>query len=104
MDRVHIDQQAQTVVLTGVLQLDTVTSLYGGIDFKQLSNPCVTIDLSGINAVDSAGLALCLDWIKQARDASIAITFRHVPEQLQRLVRMNQLDDLFADPDLVSTD
>ncbi len=104
MNRAQIEQQAGTIVLTGMLRLDTVASLYGRIDFTQLSNQPVTIDLSGVDAVDSAGLALCVDWIKQAQHASAAITFRGVPEQLQRLVRMNGLDDLFAGPNLTTAD
>ncbi len=97
---VQIEQQpGGKVVVSGALQLDTVASLHRSIDFSQLSARQVVVDLSDITLVDSAGLALCLEWISQAHANSVEINFENIPEQLQRLVKMNRLDDLFTVPE-----
>jgi len=92
----YIDQRADgTVAVRGELRFGTVAKLCRSIDFSALPGSAVTVDLSGVDRVDSAGLALCLEWVSQAQGQAVAITFRSAPEQLQRLVRMNRLDDLF---------
>ena len=65
------------------------------LNFNQLSDQNVLIDLSAVEGVDSAGLALCLFWISQAQSQIVAISFRGVPEQMRRLASMNRVDDLF---------
>ena len=83
------------VEVYGSLHHDTVSSLYDRINFNQLSDQNVLIDLSAVEGVDSAGLALCLFWISQAQSQIVAISFRGVPEQMRRLASMNRVDDLF---------
>ena len=83
------------VEVQGSLQLDTVSSLYDRINFDQLSGRNILIDLSAVESVDSAGLALCLCWIGQAQSRIVSIAFRGVPEQMRRLASMNRLEDLF---------
>ena len=83
------------VEVHGSLQHDTVSSLYDRIKFNQLSDQNVLIDLSAVESVDSAGLALCLFWISQAQSHIVSIEFRGVPEQMRRLASMNRVDDLF---------
>lgn len=83
------------VEVHGPLQLDTVSSLYDRINFNQLSDQKILIDLSAVESVDSAGLALCLFWISQAQSHIVTIAFRRVPDQMQRLASMNRVEDLF---------
>ena len=98
----YLSQAANgTVAVFGELQLDTVGSLHQSIDFKQLPGQTVSIDLSAVTAVDSAGLALCLEWISQARAQDVTIAYEGVPEQLQRLASMNRVEDLFANSEAV---
>ena len=79
----------------GSLQLDTVSSIYDRINFDQLSDQKILIDLSAVESVDSAGLALCLCWISQAQSQIVSIAFSGVPEQMRRLASMNRVEDLF---------
>ncbi len=86
-------------MLQGALEFDAVASLFERVNFDDLADPAIRIDLSGIDSVDSAGLALCLEWISLANSRSVAIVFRGVPEQLRRLASLNQVEDLFAESD-----
>ena len=85
------------VEVYGSLQHDTVSSLYERINFNQMTNQNILIDLSAVESVDSAGLALCLFWISQAQNHIVSIAFRGVPEQMQRLASMNRVEDLFLE-------
>ena len=83
------------VEVHGSLQHDTVSLLYDRINFKKFSDQKILIDLSAVESVDSAGLALCLFWISQAQSHIVSIAFRGAPEQMRRLASMNRVEDLF---------
>ncbi len=99
MGSATIDQRpGGTVVVRGALQLDTVSSLLKGIDFNRARGQEILIDLSDVESVDSAGLALCLEWISMAQRKVVTVSFKGVPEQMRRLADLNQVGDLFAEP------
>ncbi len=52
------------------------------------------IDLSGVSASDSAGLALLLEWLSVARAAKRPLRFENVPVQLQQLSRLSEVEEL----------
>lgn len=54
------------------------------------------IDLSGVSSADSAGLALLVEWYRQAARANRSIRFVNVPEQLRALAKISELDRLLA--------
>lgn len=62
-----------------------------------LHNPAktVTIDMRQITLADSAGLALMLEWAQQAAAAQRELTFINIPEQVQELIRVNGLQQVF---------
>lgn len=53
----------------------------------------VCIDLSHLQASDSAGLALMIEWIKQSRMNRVKLSFKNIPEQLLALAKLSGLDD-----------
>jgi phospholipid transport system transporter-binding protein len=54
------------------------------------------IDLVGLTRVDSAGLALLVDWLAWARAARRNITFDAMPPPLHALARLSGLEGLLA--------
>jgi phospholipid transport system transporter-binding protein len=54
----------------------------------------LNIDLSGVSAVDSAGLALLIEWYSRASKANKSISFVAVPKQLSALARISDVDQL----------
>lgn len=52
------------------------------------------IDLGGVKESDSAGLALVLEWLRQARHRSQKIRFANVPRQIAALARISEVDAL----------
>lgn len=53
------------------------------------------IDLGAVERIDSAGLALLVEWLQLARAHGSRLSFQHVPEQVRRLVAINGLDAVF---------
>jgi phospholipid transport system transporter-binding protein len=52
------------------------------------------LDLGGVSRVDSAGLALLIQWMRMARAAHCEIHFHHLPQQLLAIARAGELDGL----------
>jgi phospholipid transport system transporter-binding protein len=51
------------------------------------------IDLSKLQASDSAGLALMIEWIKLSRMSRVKLSFKHIPDQLLALAKLSGLQD-----------
>lgn len=73
-----LEDQILTWRLTGELTLTTVPSLLSELA-KQTLFPQV-VDLGEVTHSDSAGVALLIELIRQARDRTL--TFHHVPAQI----------------------
>jgi phospholipid transport system transporter-binding protein len=54
------------------------------------------IDCAGVNACDSAGLAVLLDWLAAAKLAGRSLSFTGLPSELMALGRISDLDALLA--------
>ena len=55
----------------------------------------LTIDLNKVNASDSAGLALIIEWLKIAQSRKIQLSFVNVPEQLLTIASLSAFDSVF---------
>jgi phospholipid transport system transporter-binding protein len=53
-----------------------------------------TIDLSGVTAGDSAGLAVLVEWISAARGRGASVRYESVPAQIVAIARISDLEDL----------
>jgi phospholipid transport system transporter-binding protein len=56
------------------------------------------IDLSGVKRADSAGLALLLEWMAQARRRRAGIRFHAIPDSLLAIARTCEVDELIQEP------
>ncbi len=56
----------------------------------------VTIDLHEVTSVDSAGLALLLEWLRQARADGRAVRFIDIPEKLLAIARLSGVEALLT--------
>jgi phospholipid transport system transporter-binding protein len=77
--------------LSGELSFATVGSLL--TEFSQqivTHTPPKVLDLSKVSRVDSAGLALLIEWLKQSAN----ITFRNIPDQMQSLANVSGVQAL----------
>jgi phospholipid transport system transporter-binding protein len=52
------------------------------------------IDLSGVTAGDSAGLAVLVEWISAARERGTSVRYESVPAQIVAIARISDLEEL----------
>jgi len=81
--------------IVGELDYQTVDRLLDHDDALFADNPReIEIDLSGVGHTTSVGLALMLEWLRQARSRNVAIRFSQVPAQILGIARLSQLEDI----------
>jgi phospholipid transport system transporter-binding protein len=56
------------------------------------------VDLGGVGESDSAGLALLIEWLRMAKQSGKEIHFANVPEQIEALARISEVEDLIGTP------
>lgn len=92
-DGPRVEVQANGVIaVRGSLGYDTAGELLAATGDELASgHGAATIDLAQVAHVDSAGLALIVEWSRLARLAKRSLTFLNLPEQLQAMVRVHGL-------------
>jgi phospholipid transport system transporter-binding protein len=60
--------------------------------FLNGSSKEITLDLERVSSIDSAGLALMIEWIKYTRNNRTHIIFKNIPEQLLNLAKLSGFD------------
>ncbi len=75
------------VRVNGPLTLDTVKALYGA-GLQAAGGAALEVDLSQVEAVDSAAVSLLLAWLREAQRTNVSLRFSHVPGNLLSLARL----------------
>ena len=85
-----------TFVLSGTLTFESVPHVWkqSAAMFEKI--PEVTLDMGNVSRSDSAGLALIVAWLRNARRQSATIRFRNVPEQLLAIAKTSRLEHLLV--------
>lgn len=102
MNEARIEANADGgVALIGELNHQTVPALLKaslGMLFKgnDARRGDVAIDLAKVSRSDSAGVALLLEWLRQAKKAGRGIRFNNMPPQMHELARVAGVDKLLA--------
>ena len=58
------------------------------------TGPRWTVDLSGVTSGDSAGVAVLLEWLSVASARRVTLRFESIPEQMQAIARISELQDV----------
>lgn len=85
--------------IEGDLTFSTIDKNTARILDKLLTPNDITVNLEQVDATDSAGLAVIIEWLKVARLRNITLTFINVPEQLQALALLSGFESLFQSAD-----
>jgi phospholipid transport system transporter-binding protein len=82
--------------VTGSLHFSTVSALLPlGVQAIEGGQADV-IDLAGVTASDSSGLALLIEWLSVAKGAGKTLRFENIPSQLQQLARLSEVEELLV--------
>jgi phospholipid transport system transporter-binding protein len=83
-------------MLAGELNLESVPALYSEAVGRFATAPPKVVDLQKVTRIDSAGVALIIDWIRRARLRNQSIQFRNVPRQMQSIAQLCGVSQLLA--------
>ena len=87
-------QEGDRSRIVGSLHFSTVSALLPlGVEAIE-SGRAAVIDLVGVTASDSSGLALLIEWLSVAKGASRVLRYDNIPTQLQQLARLSEVEEL----------
>ena len=62
------------------------------------NNSSMIVDLAGVTVVDSAALALLIEWLRIARRDNCRIRVNGIPEKLMAIAKLTGVDDIVLEP------
>lgn len=87
-------QDGGRAAVSGVLDFDSVGPLLAAGSTAIGAGEAAVIDLAGVSEADSAGLALLIEWLSVARGADRKLRYENLPQQLQQLARLSEVEEL----------
>jgi phospholipid transport system transporter-binding protein len=88
-----IRRDGDALILEGALTLGTVSGLAGAVR-DELRQGARVVDFRGVTEVDSAAVALALEWLRQAAEARTALRFANLPVAMQNLAKLYGVSEL----------
>jgi phospholipid transport system transporter-binding protein len=82
------------LAITGDLTFGSVPALWEHCCSRFAGSAELDIDLSGIQRSDSAGLALLVECVREARQTGKNIRFFNIPAQMLAIARVSSLDQV----------
>lgn len=79
-------------VVTGALSFETVPTVWEQSRSALEGAAGPVIDLGGVTEIDSAGLALVIEWLRTARTTGRRLIFTGVPDKLHALARISEVE------------
>jgi phospholipid transport system transporter-binding protein len=83
--------------LSGDLTRETVPAIWEHLKTWQPEGSEVEISLEQVSRVDSAGMVMLIHLIERAKAASCHIILSFVPEQMQTLFQLSNIEDMMSD-------
>lgn len=81
--------------ISGEMTFATVTGLLAqSRDLFAQAGARIEVGLEAVERVDSAGLALLIEWMREARTLDKAIYFSKLPEQMMAIAAASDLDSI----------
>lgn len=82
--------------LSGEMTFDTAERILKESEEPFEEHTQLEIDLSGITASDSAGLALLLEWVTWANHTVREVRFTGLPERIMAIAKTTEVEGLLA--------
>ncbi len=80
--------------LSGELSFQTVPGLSERSAALFADQSHVDVDLRDVRRADSAGVALLVEWAREARQRAVEIRYLNVPGQMLAIARVSSLDQI----------
>lgn len=88
-----IRREGDSLLLEGAMTLDTVPGLVDAVA-EHLRQGATVVDFKGVTEVDSAAVALALEWLRQAGQAGKGLRLANLPEAMRNLAKLYGVSEL----------
>jgi len=88
-----IHRDGETLRVDGALTIDTVPGLVDAVS-EHLAQGAIRIDFSGVTDVDSAAVALTIEWLRQAAAKNLPLELTNLPVVLRNLANLYGVSNL----------
>jgi len=88
-----IRRDGDSLVLEGALTLATVSALADAVQ-EHLRQGARIVDFRGVTEVDSAAVALALEWLRQAAQNNREVRLANLPVAMQNLAKLYGVSEL----------
>ena len=95
MDKAEIQQGSDGIFrVAGPVVMATAGELLNTSRTLFAESGDLQIDLSGVTKVDSAALALLIEWLRQARRQKHSIRIEGIPDKLLSIARLTGVEEI----------
>lgn len=88
------ERDGDTLRVAGELDFDSVAALWAATRAMLAAEPIRRIDLGGVQRSNSAGVAILIQWLRQARRHQAKLVLVNLPAQMRAIVRAVDLEDV----------
>ena len=88
-----IRREGDSLILEGPVTLDTVPGLVGTAE-EHLRQGARVVDFRNVTEVDSAAVALALEWLRRAAQSGSGLRLANLPASMQNLAKLYGVSEL----------
>ena len=88
-----IRREGDSLILEGAVTLDTVPALIGAAE-ENLRQGVRVVDFRDVTEVDSAAVALALEWLRRAAEGKTGLRLVNLPAAMQNLAKLYGVSEL----------
>jgi phospholipid transport system transporter-binding protein len=63
---------------------------------SQEAGASIKVDCQGLDKVDSASVALLVDWLRLAKQRHVSLSFEKLPEKMQKIIQLSNLEKILV--------
>jgi phospholipid transport system transporter-binding protein len=82
-----IRRDGDSLILEGAVTLDTVPGLLGAAE-EHLRQGARVVDFRNVTEVDSAAVALAIEWLRNAAEGETGLRLANLPTAMQNLAKL----------------
>jgi phospholipid transport system transporter-binding protein len=88
-----IRRDGDSLILEGAVTLDTVPGLIGAAE-EHLRQGVRVVDFRNVTEVDSAAVALAIEWLRKASESETGLRLANLPAAMQNLAKLYGVSEL----------
>ncbi len=88
-----IRRDGDSLILEGGVTLDTVPGLIGAAE-EHLRQGARVVDFRNVTEVDSAAVALAIEWLRKASESGTGLRLANLPAAMQNLAKLYGVSEL----------